>query len=214
MKSGIAAVVLMCPLLALAGTGYKCVDASGAVSFQDQPCPAGAQAEAFHYRAGATPPEAAAPTAATAAPPAPPASAAAAPAAAADAPEFYLCVRPDGERYYSEDGAAPPYAMPLGVLGYPPGGIDRAYGNRGRLGISAPELSRPPVAAPGPRSDLAASYVMVQDDCRRLDAEAACAALRAEVGTLQASLRRSFQEDRPPLQSRLRRLTERLSRCP
>ena len=216
MKPGIAAVVLMYPLLAPAGTGYKCVDANGAVSFQDRPCPVGARAEAFHYRTGATAPDAAAAAAstaeATATAPAMEAPAAALPAR--PAPEFYLCVRPDGERYYSEDGAGPPYAMPLGVLGYPPSGIDRAYGNRGRLGISASELSRPPVAAPGPRGDLAASYVMVQDDCRRLDADAACTALRGEVDTLQAKLRRSFQEDRPPLQARLRRLTERLSGCP
>lgn len=194
-----------------AGTGYKCVAADDSVSFQDRPCPPEARSSEFTYRdqdsdlARESPP----------APPVEPAQAPVlndpvqnepAPAEPRAAPEFYACTRPDGERYYSDDGVSRPYAMPLGVLGYPGSPL-------GRAGVSAPELSRPPIAQPGTNSDLAAGYVTVQDDCRRLSPAAACAALRSERDKVERQARRTFREERAPIDARLRTLNDKLGGC-
>lgn len=193
--------------LASAGTGYKCVSADGSVSFQDRPCPPAARSSEFSYRDNEAiesretrPPSA--PVEPTHGPVQnePPLTPRAPP------PEFYACTRPDGERYYSDDGVSQPYAMPLGVLGYPGSPL-------GRAGVSAPELSRPPIAQAGTRSDIASSYVMVQDDCRRLAPDAACAALRSERDKLERQIGRSFKEERAPFQARLRVLDDKLAGC-
>jgi hypothetical protein len=210
--AALVAVLAIAP--ARAATGYKCVDADGRVSFQDTPCADAARGDAFFY------PDAqpAAPAAEAEPPPAPDAAPLGAPAApepgaARAAPEFYLCTRFDGEQYYSDDGATAPYTAPAGVAGYPDNSLSRAYGSRGRLGVSAPELSRPGIATPGTRADLAAGYIWVQDQCRRLGPRAACRAIRAEHDTAAAAAQRGFREDRAPLQARAAALAKKLEGC-
>jgi len=198
---------------ALAGTGYKCVSSSGSVSFQDKPCPGAAQQEAFGYNDAPPAPEAPAQPAAktpdTVDLPAPPP-----PEPAPAAPTFYVCYRFDGTQYYSDDGLTRPYTVPLGIMGYPQTSLHRAYTGPGRVGISAPESSRPAnVPADSGRAKIAASNVYVQDECQRLAPREACAAIRAEHDSVQAKAQHSFREDRPPLDAREKVLAQKLAGC-
>jgi hypothetical protein len=205
--------LILLSLSATAGTAYKCADADGHVSFQDKPCAGAAHTEEIRYddvAPAVEPPPATvveAPAATIVDPPQPP------PAEVAAAPEFYLCNRYDGAQYYSDDGITTPYAMPLGVLGAPAKSLNHAYGDNGKLGVSAPEVSPPAVAKPGTSADIATNYTWVQDECHRLPLHEACAALRSEHDIVVRKIKRSFRDDRPPLEARERTLADKLGGC-
>jgi hypothetical protein len=211
LRLAAAFALLVVAAVASAGTGYKCVSADGSVSFQDRPCPREASSSQFEYRdEQAAAARDTAPTSAPAQPTQAPMQNETPPSGPdVPPPEFYACTRPDGARYYSDNGVSVPYAMPLGVLGYPPLSLD----STAHLGVSAPEVSHPPILKPGSGSDIAASYVMVKDVCRRLPPEAACAALRSERDKIDRQAQRAFKEDRPPLEARRRTLDYKLAGC-
>jgi len=200
--------------VAFAGTGYKCVSSSGSVSFQDKPCAGTAQQQAFDYHDA--PPPAERPAAprpekpdarqANEAPAAPPPPVA--------APEFYTCYRFDGTQYYSDTGLTRPYTVPLGILGYPQTSLHRAYTGPGRVGLSAPESSRPATVAPDSAAGRTAGLsTYVQDECYRLGPAEACAALRSEHDAVRTKAEHSFREDRPPLDAREKVLAQKLAGC-
>lgn len=215
IDSGMNPLVAIALLTAMpADTGYRCVDAQGRIAFQDSPCPRGNEESRFRYPArDVAPPVESGQTRP------PPANSGGAPPVAPDAepraapPEQYLCERFDGgERYYSDTGETAPYFVPMGVMGWPPRSVGEAYGSRGRLGISAPEISRPAVAPPEPGM-LAGGYTKVEDRCYRLSSDAACAALREQLDVNLHEQRRSFRESRAPLQARERTLRAMLAGC-
>jgi hypothetical protein len=208
----LAFCLLLAAPAALAGTGYKCVSSSGSVSFQDRPCTSTAQQEAFDYhdapppaeKPAAPPPRKPETQPTNDEPPPPPAA----------APEFYTCYRFDGTQYYSDTGLTRPYTVPLGILGYPQTSLHRAYTGPGRVGLSAPESSRPATVPPdSPAGRTAGLSTYVQDECYRLPPDEACAAVRREHDAVRTKAEHSFREDRPPLDAREKVLAQKLAGC-
>src|SRR6187402_81671 len=90
-----------------AATAYRCVDAHGAISFQDTPCAIGARQSKLALPDTPAPAPAPANDADAAPPPAPPPPRDVKPLppdSAPIAPSVYLCTRYDGTRYISDDG--------------------------------------------------------------------------------------------------------------
>jgi hypothetical protein len=208
----ILCLLLVAPAV-FAGTGYKCVSSSGSVSFQDKPCAGATQQQAFDYQDAPPLPDKPPPIAAKP-PEAPDEPAAPPPPPPVAAPDFYTCYRFDGTQYYSDTGLTRPYTVPLGIIGYPQTSLHQAYTGPGRVGLSAPESSRPATVAPdSPQARTAAANTYVQDQCYRLPAAEACAALRSEHDAVRAKAAHSFREDRPPLDAREKVLEQKLAGC-
>lgn len=187
---------------------YRCTAANGAVAYQDKPCAALQKQKTVQL--SDAPIVAPAPTAS-----APPTAASIAPMPVATPtppplPVMYACSRYDGERHYLSDTLPQPYYVPLGALGYPGQSLDRAYGGRDRLGLSAPEEARPPKLG-GPL--IANALVEVQDDCHPASHGEVCGELRRRYDANHEKLQMAFPSDQPPLEQRERELRAQLSGC-
>ncbi|MEO6968358.1 MAG: DUF4124 domain-containing protein [Rhodanobacteraceae bacterium] len=186
---------------------YRCTSASGAVGYQDKPCAAPQKQATMQLPDTpiiAPAPLTATPAKATDAPPSPAA------ALPPPLPVMYACNRYDGERHYLSDTLPQPYYVPLGALGYPGQSLDRAYGGRDRLGLSAPGEARPPKLG-GPL--ISNAYVQVQDDCQPALRAQVCAELRHRYDANHEKLRMAFRSDQPPLEQLERELRAQLSGC-
>ncbi|UXI69133.1 DUF4124 domain-containing protein [Tahibacter amnicola] len=193
---------------AAATTGYRCTDASGRIAFQDKPCTAGHDTTAFQYERG----DGAIAEAPPAAPPAPAPAAAPSvvqtPIARPPVPPLFRCVRADNEKvYYSDTGDTAPYAVPAGVLGIPSSSLaENAH-------VSAPELNRTPIAAPGTSRDIAAAYVQVQDRCVRMSPAEACRQFRVQLDQNLARQRSASGDEREGIRREAQAIAEKLAGC-
>ena len=194
---------------AAATTIYECTTTDGRVIYQDTPCGAGQQQRTMQVADAPTAPR---PPAAPA-PEAPPRPAAPPPARGPSAPlpVMYACVRAtDGKTYLSDNGNPPPYQAPYGVLGAEQLPLSEVYGpDRGAAGISAPEANRGRVSS----GLVANNYVWVQDQCRELDVEETCQALRDAYEQNEHKLDNAFRSQRPPLEKREGQLQAQLTNC-
>ncbi len=200
---------LWLPTAARAVAVYRCTAANGAVAYQDKPCVAPQKQKTVQLSDA---PVIAPPSPTASAPPAA-ASIELGPVAASPStplPAMYACTRYDGERHYLSDTLPQPYYVPLGALGYPGQSLDRAYGGRDRLGMSAPEEARPPKLG-GPL--IGNAYVPVQDDCQPAPRAQVCDELRHRYDANHEKLRMAFPSDQPPLEQRERELRAQLSGC-
>src|SRR5579862_317337 len=110
-----------------ATTAYRCIDARGAIAFQDHPCDSNAQQKRLTLPDDPSPqtPAMQQPTD-DANPPAPIATMPPTPRIAP--PSFFLCTRYDGSRYINDTGQGGSALVPLGVLGVPGRSLSDAYG--------------------------------------------------------------------------------------
>jgi hypothetical protein len=199
------------PRVAGAVTVYQCTATDGAVTYQDKPCPAHQRQSTLELSDApiVTP----APIASTPPPP----SAGTAPAPVAEAspppplPTMYACASYDGEKQYLSDTLPGPYPVPLGVLGYPGQSLDRAYGGRNRLGMSAPEEARTPRIGRGPL--IANAQVMVRDHCVPAPPSQVCDELRRRFDANHEKLRMAFPSEKAPFQQREDQLNAQLKGC-
>lgn len=207
-------------LAVLAGVGwgaavhaqvYRCVTARGAVGFQDHACAAG-QAQTIIDLPSRAPPGYVPPPAATGAQPATPAAVAPPSMPAAPAtplPMLYACVGAVNGEPYVTRSLPPPYLAPLGVLGYPPESLARAYGGPRGAGASAPELAHPRIGGPSAAADL----TEVQDACRPAPKAQVCAWVQKAYQENHRRLRMAMPHEAPPLEARERRLAAELDNC-
>jgi hypothetical protein len=200
-----------------AATAYKCVDARGAISFQDQPCRTGQKQKAIRLPDSAP----AAETAATAPPPMPaaqpppqPVPPIPAPASVPQIPppEFYLCTRADGSTYLSEDGQGSSMAVPLGIMGIPNRSLADAYSGPNSIGVSAPGMRNIP-SVPARAVPFGGMYTWVYDECHFAQPREACAYLRAQLDDVGEKLRRAFSDTTPQLKQQQADLRERMRGC-
>ncbi|HET6632421.1 MAG TPA: DUF4124 domain-containing protein [Rhodanobacteraceae bacterium] len=205
-----AAAYLLLAATAHAGPVYRCVDAHGAVSFQDRPCPRTSTQKQLHLPAA--PPAPRRPMA-PATPPAAAATAAAAPAPRAGPvhvplPVLYGCNNAVTGEYYITATPRPGYLAPLGATGVLQPSLGEVYGARGGSRLSAPETHDQPT--PGLTGH---TFVRVRDTCRRLDHGQTCAALRRMQDDNAEALRQAFSEDEAALEQRAAELQAQLAGC-
>lgn len=201
------------PRLAAAVTIFKCTAPDGAISYQDKPCPAHQHQGTLELSDAPIVTPAPAPGASSIGPAPAVTSAApvAAPSPASPLPRMYACTTYDGEKSYLSDTLPAPYAVPLGALGYPGRSLDRAYGGRNRLGMSAPEESRKPGFHRGPL--IANAQVMVQDRCVPAPHAQVCDELRRRFKANHEKLRMAFPSEKAPFQQREDALNAQLKGC-
>lgn len=190
---------------------YRCTAANGDVSFQDRACASAQKQKVIdlpsHAPPGYVPPPvatAANPVAAVVAPPAPVGVPPSSPLST-----MYECVGAVNGKQYLTRSPPPPYLAPLGVMGYPPQSLSRAYGTRGGAGASAPELSKPRIG--GPR--IATGMTEVQDFCLPATQAQVCRFVQEEYDENHHALRRAMPHEQPPLVQREQQLQEELRNC-
>lgn len=205
----LALVLGVLPFGAGAADVYKCTAADGTVGFQDHPCIASTREERIHFVEYATPPAVQTPAAEPAAE-APSAPTVQAPATARAAlPAAFLCTRFDGSRYLSDDGVGATNWVPYEAV-QPNRDLASAYGGRNGAGVSAPGTSEPPHTT---SAYAGSAYVRVDDECRRVAPEEACAFLQKELDEVHGRLRRSFSDTEAGLRQRQHELEERMRGC-
>ena len=212
-------------LIALAGshalhatTVYKCVDAKGALAFQDHPCASSTRQSTM--RLPDVPPPPPPPPADEPADAdtdsAPPPAIAQAPAEptvpAIPPPDFYLCTRYDGTRYMSDTGEGGSALVPLGVLGVPGRSLADAYGGSNGIGVSAPGLRTPP-RVPAGSTPFGGMSTWVYDECHLASPPEACAYLRSSLDDVTSKLRRAFSDTQAQLKAQQAQIQERLRGC-
>jgi|GEM_PF-590205 len=196
---------------------FKCVDAAGAVTYQDHACKAGMT----ETQQEITPPAPATSTTTpfeklpsplntpAAAPPPPPPPVAPRP----PVPPIWFCTRPeDGTRYVSRDGRPATRWVPAGILGIPRRGLAQTYGPGGGAGVSAPGVNAP-AATRAPGDKLAGGYVEVNDECVQGSEQEACDYLHDELDGVDHKLRKAFKEDRAVLEPQQAQLRHDLEGC-
>jgi hypothetical protein len=212
MKGMFAAVVLGFALWCGGARAqvYQCTAANGSVSYQDRACAAGQKQKILDLPGRAPPGYVPAPPA-TAAPPAAstPSPQAQVPPVASPLPEMYECVGAVNGDQYLTSSPPPPYLAPLGVLGYPPQSLSRAYGAPGGAGMSAPELAKPRIG--GPR--IATGMTEVQDYCLPATHAQVCDYVQREYDANHRKLRMAMPREQPPLEQREQQLQDQLRNC-
>lgn len=193
-----------------AATAYKCVDARGAISFQDQPCRAGNRQSTIALpdtEPSPAPIDAPAAIVATS----PPVTAAPPPPSIRP-PAFYLCTRYDGSRYISDTGEGGSALVPLGVLGIPNRSLADAYGGRNGIGVSAPGLRTIP-HVPAAKVPFGGMDTWIDDECHFAAPREACAYLRSELDDVASKLRRAFSDTEAQLKDQQAQLQQRMRGC-
>ena len=213
MKAALVLVLFVCSMGCTPADAqvYQCIGANGNVSYQDRACPDGQKQKILdvpsHAPPGYVPPPVATVAASVAmgnrlpssAPvPAPP-----------PLPAVYACVGAVNGKQYLTRSLPPPYLAPLGVMGYPPQSLARAYGTRRGAGVSAPELSKPRVG--GPR--IATGMTEVQDFCLPATHAQVCGYVHKEYDENHRELLRAMPHEQPPLREREQQLQDQLRNC-
>ena len=214
MKAALAVVVIIVCIAWLAHANaqvYRCTSASGAVGFQDHACARGERQKIIDVPGRAPPGYLPPPVASVALPVAsassPPVAYVPPPAAAL--PVLYACVGAVNGKPYLTHSPPPPYLAPLGVMGYPPQSLSRAYGAPGGAGMSAPELSRPRVGG----SPAATGMTEVQDYCLPATQAQVCGYVQEEYDENHRKLRMAMPHEQPPLERREQQLSAQLKGC-
>ncbi len=122
---------------------------------------------------------------------------------------MYLCVGAVNGKHYLTHSPPPPYLAPLGVMGYPPQSLSRAYRTPATTGMSTPEFSKPPIG--GPR--IAAGMTEVQDFCLPATRAQVCGYVQSEYDENHRKLRMAMPHEQPPLERREQELTDQLRNC-
>ena len=194
-----------------AATVYKCVDAKGAVSFQDRPCAANTRQQTIAMPDPPPPPAAVVP------PPEEPI----APVAELEPPQplpgppppvFYLCTRYDGTRYISDTGEGGSALVPLGVLGVPGRSLADAYSPQNSIGVSAPGLRQIP-HVPMRNAPFGGMSTWIDDECHDASPREACAYLRQSLNDVRYKLTKAFSDTTPELKRQEADLLERMRGC-
>jgi hypothetical protein len=213
MKAALALALFVCSMGCVPAHAqvYQCTGANGNVSYQDRACPAGQKQKILDVPSHAPPGYVPPPAATVAAPvamdnPLPPPTPAPAPP---PLPAMYACVGAVNGKQYLTRSPPPPYLAPLGVMGYPPQSLTRAYGTRGGAGLSAPELSKPRIG--GPR--IATGMTEVQDFCLPATQAQVCRFVQEEYDENHRALRRAMPREQPPLEQREQQLSAQLENC-
>jgi hypothetical protein len=214
------ATLLLVSSLAMTGalhaaTAYKCVDARGAVAFQDRPCAKGAKQSKMYLRDEAPPPPALPPDtgdsemieAEPVAQTPPPAQAPAVPP-----PQFFLCARYDGSIYLSDTGQGGSALVPLGVMGIPGRSLADAYGGPNGIGVSAPGLRTTP-HVPMRSVPFGGMSTWVDDECWRPAPREACAYLRQSLSDVRYKLTKAFSDTTPDLKRQEADILQRMRGC-
>lgn len=202
----IATLILALPCLsaqAQTTVVYRCVDAEGHVSLQDEPCPSGQQQSVREL----TEPSGLETVPAieidgvareVAPPPAPPGDEPPPPP-----PPLWRCVDHEGETYLSRDGVPNARWLPLWVVGIDPRAPAQAFGK-----VGAPK-PKPPSTGPGVPAVAGARepLIWVEDVCRRLDDAAACEHYADRRADLRRRIFNSQPSERAQLQPEERELT-------
>jgi hypothetical protein len=216
MRAARALVVVLCAAVSgpgLAATAYKCVDAHGAITFQDRPCRAGTEQHKIELPEPApVPPQ---PEASPPPPPEPP------PPMVADEslepvrippPAFYLCTRYDGTQYISDTGEGGSALVPLGVLGVPGRSLADAYSPQHSIGVSAPGLRQIP-HVPARSVPFGGMSTWIDDECHEAAPREACAYLKQSLDDVRYKLRKAFSDTTPDLKRQEADILERLRGC-
>jgi hypothetical protein len=196
-----------------AGDVYKCTTAQGAVTYQDQSCPAGDSEIPVHIN---TPPPAPVESntegSVTASESAPTPPHVIPPRVQTALPPLWLCTRAeDGTHYVSHDGATPLHMVPAGILGIPGKSLASAYGPGG-ISVSAPGVRKIPIDT-SPEAAAAGGYVAIQDQCERATPDQTCDYLRKQYDEVQTKLRRAFKDEQAILQPQADELDKQLGGC-
>ena len=195
-----------------AATVYKCVDAKGAVSFQDRPCAANARQQTIAL------PDPPPPSAASVVPPQEePVAAATEPEAPQSVPftpppSFFLCTRYDGTRYISDTGEGGSALVPLGVLGVPGRSLADAYSPQNSIGVSAPGLRQIP-HLPARSVPFGGMSTWIDDECHDASPREACAYLRQSLDDVRYKLTKAFSDTTPELKRQEADILERMRCC-
>ena len=212
MKAVLAIVIIACTVWCADARAqvYRCTAANGSVSFQDHACARGQKQMVIdvpsHAPPGYVPPPAAvAPDVATSASPPP----VYVPPAPSPLPAMYECVGAVNGKQYLTQSPPPPYLAPVGVMGYPPQSLSRAYGAPGGAGMSAPELSKLRIG--GPR--IASGMTEVQDTCLPATQAQVCGYVQREYDDNHRKLRMAMPHEQPPLEEREQQLQDQLRNC-
>ena len=207
---------------ASAQTIFKCVDAAGAVSYQDHACKAGTTETRQEILAAEAATQA--PTPAQTpfdklptplhSPPSPPPAPEPPPVTVKPpVPSIWFCTRPDdGSRYVSRDGNPAPRWVPAGVLGIPQKSLAKTYGPGGGAGVSAPGEAKPK-ASHSPVDKRAGDYIEVDDDCVAASDQQACDYFQDELDQVDHKLLRAFKEEQVELEARRAQLQHDLEGC-
>ena len=213
MKAALAAVIFACSVGCVSAHAqvYQCTDANGNLGYQDHACPAGQKQKIIDVPSHAPPGHVPPPVATVAAPttannPLPAAVQAPVPT---PLPVMYECVGAVNGKQYLTRSPPSPYLAPLGVMGYPPQSLARAYGTRGGAGVSAPELSKPRID--GPR--IATGMTEVQDFCLPAAQAQVCHFVQKEYDENHRELRMAMPHEQPPLREREQQLQGQLRNC-
>ncbi|HKE46544.1 MAG TPA: DUF4124 domain-containing protein [Rhodanobacteraceae bacterium] len=196
-----------------AATAYKCIDARGAVTFQDKPCPAGAKQSSMTL----PDPEPVAPAPVASEPPPPPNPGPdplpLPPPVVRDPPQqFYLCTRYDGTTYISDTGEGGSALVPLGVMGVPGRSLADAYGGRNGIGVSAPGLRQIP-HVPAGSTPFGGMSTWIDDECHMASPQEACGYLRNALDDVEYKLRKAFSDTTPELKRQRADIQERMRGC-
>jgi hypothetical protein len=206
-------LALTCAGTLHAATVYKCVDAKGAVSFQDRPCAANTRQQtiAMPDPPPPPPPPPVEPVAETPPPDiddiAPPQ-----PIPATPPPQFYLCTRYDGTRYISDTGEGGSALVPLGVLGVPGRDLADAYSPQNSIGVSAPGLRQIP-HVPMRSVPFGGMSTWVDDECHDASPREACGYLRNALNDVRYKLTKAFSDTTPELKRQEADILERMRGC-
>jgi hypothetical protein len=210
-------IVLALIAIAAAGTvqattGYKCVDARGAVSFQDRPCATSAKQQTITLP---DPPPPAPPLVETVADTtqAPPDDLAQPPPVPLiPPPSFFLCTRYDGTRYISDTGEGGSALVPLGVLGVPGRSLADAYSPQHSIGVSAPGLRQIP-HVPAGSTPFGGMSTWIDDECHEAPPREACTYLRQSLDDVRYKLTKAFSDTTPELKRQEQDILERMRGC-
>ncbi|MGH8214669.1 MAG: DUF4124 domain-containing protein [Rhodanobacteraceae bacterium] len=190
---------------------FKCTAANGAVSYQDHACGPGESQKAMDVPAqsppGYVPPAPASSPQPASMPPPLPASTYVPPPP--PLPAMYACVGAVNGKQYLTRSPPPPYLAPLGVMGYPPQTLSEAYGAPGGAGMSAPELSKPPIGGPA----IATGMSEVQDYCMPATHAQVCNFVQREYDENHRKSRMAMPREQPPYEQREQQLLDQLRNC-
>lgn len=195
-----------------AATAYKCIDAHGAISFQDQPCRAGNRQSTIVLPDNEPPPLANSTDVPAAILATSPPVAEVPPPPSTPPPAFYLCTRYDGSRYISDTGEGGSALVPLGVLGVPNRSLADAYGGRNGIGVSAPGLRTIP-HVPAAKVPFGGMDTWIDDECHFAAPREACAYLRNALDDVTSKLRRAFSDTEAQLKAEQAELQQRMRGC-
>ncbi|HEX7342590.1 MAG TPA: DUF4124 domain-containing protein [Rhodanobacteraceae bacterium] len=187
---------------AVAGTGYKCVDARGHVSFQDTPCPRGSRQSVLHLTHASAATLVPAATVSSPAWPSPSVTPPPPVAPIAPPPVLYRCTRATGGTYLSSNGRTRPYLAPMGML------------PMSRVPLAGTPGLTPVAGAATPTPGMIGShYVEVRDTCRPLPPDAACAVLEKRNDANDQAIHDAFPDQLPRLLKKRKHLHAELTGC-